>query len=147
MKRVVQRLRLLTKKIWKIILLYKIWSFFPCFIDISYVLLIIKRCVLMKWSRYRDISIYGKGFAKEWNSHTIFEIKWDANRDPDQKFSVTFKTNTSDIVDGEQFLGLMVIEYPGRTVNVDLELSYMGMNITVTIIKNAQFTDSVLWLL
>lgn len=34
--------------------------------------------------RYRDISIYGKGFANEWNSHTIFEVKWDANRDPDR---------------------------------------------------------------
>jgi len=96
----------------------------------------------MAWSRYRDISIYGKGFAKEWNTHTIFEIKWDANRDPDQKFSVTFKTNTSDIVDGEQFLGLVVIEYPGRTVNIDLELKYMGTNITIEI-RNAQFTGSV----
>lgn len=77
-------------------------------------------------SRYRDISIYGKGFAKGWNSDTVFEIKWDANRDPDQKFSVTFKTNTSNIFDGEQFLGLLVIEYPGRTVNTDLELKYIG---------------------
>lgn len=93
--------------------------------------LVIERYVLTIWYRYRDISIYGKGFANEWNSHTIFEIKWDANRDPDQKFSVTFKTNTSDIVDGEQFLGLLVIEYPGRTVNTDLELKYIGMNITV----------------
>jgi hypothetical protein len=66
----------------------------------------------MHLDQYRDISIYGKGFANEWNSHTIFEIKWDANRDPDQKFSVTFKTNTSNIVNGEQFLGLLVIEYP-----------------------------------
>lgn len=76
--------------------------------------------------RYRDVSVYGKGFAKEWNSHAVFEVKWDANRDPDQKFSLTFKTNTSDIVDGEQFLGLLVIEYPGRIVNVDLDLKYIG---------------------
>lgn len=82
--------------------------------------------MLTTLSRYRDISIYGKGFANEWNSHTIFEVKWDANRDPDQKFSVTFKTNTTNIVDGEQFLGLLVIEYPGRTVNADLELKYIG---------------------
>ncbi|XP_060856834.1 uncharacterized protein LOC132934536 [Metopolophium dirhodum] len=82
----------------------------------------------MHLDQYRDISIYGKGFANEWNSHTIFEVKWDANRDPDQKFSVTFKTNTTNIVDGEQFLGLLVIEYPGRTVNTDLELKYIGQH-------------------
>lgn len=76
--------------------------------------------------RYRDVSIYAKGYAKEWNSHTVFDIKWDANRDPEQKFSVTFKTNTSDIVDGEQFLGLLVIEFPGRIVNIDLHLKYIG---------------------
>lgn len=84
--------------------------------------------------RYRDISIYGKGFAKEWNSHTVFEIKWDANRDPDQKFSVTFKTNTSDIVDGEQFLGLLIIEYPGRIINTDLLLKYMGKKTTIAVV-------------
>jgi len=72
------------------------------------------------------VSVYGKGFAKEWNAHTVFEIKWDANRDPDQKFSVTFKTNTSDIADGEQFLGQLIIEYPGRIVNTDLQLKYIG---------------------
>lgn len=72
------------------------------------------------------MSIYGKGYAKEWNSHTVFEVKWDANRDPDQKFSVTFKTNTSDIDEGERFLGEVVIEYPGRTVSTDLELKYTG---------------------
>ncbi|VVC30431.1 Hypothetical protein CINCED_3A001550 [Cinara cedri] len=78
--------------------------------------------------QYRDVSIYGKGFAKEWNSHTVFEVKWDANRDPDQKFLVTFKTNTSDIDDGEKFLGEIVIEYPGRTVSTDLELKYIGQH-------------------
>lgn len=83
--------------------------------------------------RYRDVSIYGKGFAKEWNSHTMFEIKWDANRDPDQKFLVNFKTNTSDIDDGEQFLGQLLIEYPGRIVNTDLELKYTG---TVPVVGN-----------
>jgi hypothetical protein len=77
--------------------------------------------------RYRDVFIYGKGYAKEWNSHMVFEIKWDANRDPDQKFLVTFKTNTSDIYDGEQFLGQLIIEYPDRIVNVDLELKYIGI--------------------
>lgn len=80
----------------------------------------------VKLFRYRDVSVYGKGFAKEWNAHTVFEIKWDANRDPDQKFSVTFKTNTSDIADGEQFLGQLIIEYPGRIVNTDLQLKYIG---------------------
>jgi len=95
--------------------------------------------------RYRDISIYGKGFANEWNSHTIFEIKWDANRDPDQKFSVTFKTNTSDIVDGEQFFGLLVIEYPGRTVNTDLELKYIGRYYFYSIeTRKPQFSGSAL---
>jgi len=84
------------------------------------------RLFVCETRRYRDVSVYGKGFAKEWNSHTVFEIKWDANRDPDQKFSVTFKTNTSDIADGEQFLGLLIIEYPGRIVNTDLQLKYIG---------------------
>ncbi|XP_025406452.1 uncharacterized protein LOC112680523 [Sipha flava] len=78
--------------------------------------------------QYRDVFIYGKGYAKEWNSHMVFEIKWDANRDPDQKFLVTFKTNTSDIYDGEQFLGQLIIEYPDRIVNVDLELKYIGQH-------------------
>lgn len=63
----------------------------------------------------------------------MFEIKWDANRDPDQKFLVNFKTNTSDIEDGEQFLGQLLIEYPGRIVNTDLELKYTG---TVSAIGN-----------
>lgn len=77
--------------------------------------------------RYRDVFIYGKGYAKEWNSHMVFEIKWDANRDPDQKFSVIFITNTSDIYDGEQFLGRLIVEYPDRIVNADLELKYIGI--------------------
>ncbi|XP_050528812.1 uncharacterized protein LOC126898616 isoform X2 [Daktulosphaira vitifoliae] len=78
--------------------------------------------------QYRDVSIYGKGFAKEWNSHVVFDIKWDANRDPDQKLYVTFITNTSDIIDGERFYGLTIVEYPGRIIKTDLELKYIGQH-------------------
>lgn len=95
--------------------------------------------ILFSKHRYRDVSVYAKGFTKDWNSQTVFELKWDANRDPDQKFLVNFKTNTSDINDGEQFLGLLMIEYPGRIVNTNLELKYIGMVIELTCLPKVLF--------
>lgn len=64
--------------------------------------------------RYRDIHIAAWGFNKETHKAAGLQLKWDANRDPNQKLAVTL-----DFLNTEpyNYKGNFIISYPGRTIN------------------------------
>ncbi|XP_075219817.1 apolipoprotein lipid transfer particle isoform X2 [Lycorma delicatula] len=75
--------------------------------------------------KYRDIhiSIHGN------NNHSLLDvgcdIKWDANRDPSQKLVFILNLNS---LQNFTYKGNMVIEYPGRVINVILNTERKGVN-------------------
>lgn len=64
--------------------------------------------------RYRDIHIAAWGFNKETHKAAGMQLKWDANRDPNQKLAVTV-----DFLNLEpyNYKGNFIVSYPGRTIN------------------------------
>lgn len=63
--------------------------------------------------RYRDIVVNVYGHNKERIKSAGFEIKYAANRDPNQKVAVTIEfTNPKNL----KYAGNLVISYPGRAI-------------------------------
>lgn len=73
--------------------------------------------------RLRDIHVEFWGLAKTFSKHVGIEFKWDANRDPTQKFIFSYD------VDKPQeaiYVGNILISYPDRTINGDVQISNIG---------------------
>lgn len=64
--------------------------------------------------RFRDIHIGAWGFNKETHKAAGLQIKWDANRDPNQKLAVTLDFLNPAPYDCK---GNFIVSYPGRTIN------------------------------
>jgi hypothetical protein len=74
--------------------------------------------------RHRDIHVALKGINHEGKREAAMEIKWDANRDPGQKFAAAV-----EFVNPERFnySGSFLISYPGRTVKGNFHLAIKGI--------------------
>lgn len=78
--------------------------------------------------QFRDIQIMCRGITNSSTISTGIDVKWDANRDPTQKFVAIFE---SDNKGNLNYNGKFIIEYPGRTITALLVLEhsdtdYMG---------------------
>lgn len=72
--------------------------------------------------RYRDIHLAAWGFSKEMRKAAGMEIKWDANRDPNQKLAITVDFTSPKSLD---YKGNFILSYPGRTINGALDFIFI----------------------
>uniref|UniRef100_A0A1Y1LL77 Vitellogenin domain-containing protein n=1 Tax=Photinus pyralis TaxID=7054 RepID=A0A1Y1LL77_PHOPY len=70
--------------------------------------------------RFRDVYVELWCDNKELHKTAGFEIKWDANRDPNQKLIVTIEFKNPELYN---YGGNLIISYPGRAVNGIFNLS------------------------
>lgn len=73
--------------------------------------------------RIRDVYLEVWGTAKRFNKNFGIEFKWDANRDPSQKFILSYDF---DIPKAKVYTGNVLMSYPDRTLNGKLDLSNEG---------------------
>ncbi|KAF5274561.1 hypothetical protein FQA39_LY07173 [Lamprigera yunnana] len=66
------------------------------------------------FDRFRDIHLELWNHNKEFHKTGGFEIKWDANRDPNQKLIATIEFRNPELYN---YVGNFVISYPGRAIN------------------------------
>ncbi|XP_069692884.1 uncharacterized protein Apoltp isoform X2 [Periplaneta americana] len=73
--------------------------------------------------QHRDIHIALKGMNQDGRKEAGIEIKWDANRDPGQKFAAAV-----EFANPEKFnySGAFLLAYPGRTVKGNFHLAIKG---------------------
>lgn len=76
--------------------------------------------------RYRDIQISAKGRLEPWNSNVGFEIKWDVNRNPNQKIVVSFITKSIASAVLNQYEGITSLEYPGHVTAASFVIQRRG---------------------
>jgi hypothetical protein len=70
--------------------------------------------------RLRDIHIEMWGLAKTFSKHAGVEFKWDANRDPTQKFIISYDFDSPR---AKVYAGNVLMSYPDRTINGDIMIS------------------------
>lgn len=73
--------------------------------------------------RIRDMNLEVWGIAKRFSKNFGVEFKWDANRDPSQKFVLSYDF---DKPRPSFYTGNVLISYPDRTLNGNVELSNEG---------------------
>lgn len=73
--------------------------------------------------RARDMHLSVWGTAKRFSNNFGIELKWDANRDPSQKFIVSYEF---DKPKENHYIGNVLISYPDRTLNVKTDFSNEG---------------------
>lgn len=78
--------------------------------------------------RFRDIHFGAWGYGNEARKAAGMEIKWDANRDPNQKLAVTVDFSSPRPYD---YAGNFVVSYPGRTINGLFDFAIKGEGSTI----------------
>lgn len=73
--------------------------------------------------RLRDMHLEVWGLAKRFSKNFGVEFKWDANRDPSQKFIMSYDF---DKPKAGVYTGNVLISYPDRTLNGKIDLSNEG---------------------
>lgn len=73
--------------------------------------------------RIRDIHLVVWGTAEKFGKNFGIEFKWDANRDPSQKFILSYDF---DKPQPQVYTGNVLISYPDRTLNGKIDLSNKG---------------------
>lgn len=73
--------------------------------------------------RIRDIHLEVWGIAEKFGKNFGIEFKWDANRDPSQKFILSYDF---DRPKPKVFTGNVLISYPDRTLNGKIDFSNEG---------------------
>jgi hypothetical protein len=74
--------------------------------------------------RHRDIHVALTGMNHADRREAAVEIKWDANRDPGQKFAASVEFV---IRDRFNYSSTFLIAYPGRTVKGNFHLAFKGI--------------------
>lgn len=64
--------------------------------------------------RYRDIHIAAWGFKKDTHKAAGLQLKWDANRDPNQKLAIAVDFLNPEPYD---YKGNFIVSYPGRSIS------------------------------
>lgn len=73
--------------------------------------------------RLRDIHVETWGLAKTFSKNAGIEFKWDANRDPTQKFIFSYEV---DQPEEGVYIGNVLMSYPDRTINGDVHVDNNG---------------------
>lgn len=73
--------------------------------------------------RIRDIHLETWGTAERFGKNFGIEFKWDANRDPSQKFILSY---VFDKPQPQVYTGSVLISYPDRTLNGKIDMSNEG---------------------
>lgn len=73
--------------------------------------------------RIRDMHLEVWGTAKRFSSNFGVEFKWDANRDPSQKFIMSYDF---DKPRAGVYTGNVLVSYPDRTLNGQINISNVG---------------------
>lgn len=92
-------------------------------------------------SRYRDIHIALKGINVDDRKEVAIEIKWDANRDPGQKFAAAVEFIHPERLN---YSGSFLMSYPGRTLKGNFHFAFKG---TLKVILPETFIDAVIKML
>lgn len=74
--------------------------------------------------RHRDIHVALTGMNRADRKEAAVEIKWDANRDPGQKFAASVEFVNPDRFN---YSGAFLIAYPGRAVKGNFHLAFKGI--------------------
>ena len=72
------------------------------------------------------MQISAKGRLEPWNSNVGFEIKWDVNRDPNQKIVISFITKAIASAVLNQYEGRTALEYPGHVTAASFVIQHRG---------------------
>jgi hypothetical protein len=98
------------------------------------------QCIIFSFflCRHRDIHVALTGMNHADRMEAGVEIKWDANRDPGQKFAASVEFLNPDRLN---YSGTFLISYPGRTVKGNFHLAFKG---TFTVLILRIFLDGVL---
>ena len=91
--------------------------------------------------RHRDIHIALKGTNVEGRKEAAIEIKWDANRDPGQKFAAAVEFIHPERLN---YSGSFLMSYPGRTLKGNFHFVIKG---TLKVILLETFIDAVIKML
>ena len=78
------------------------------------------------FNSYRDIHLSVKGRLERWNSNVGFEIKWDRNRDPNQRLAVAFNTRAIENSNMNQYEGRAILEYPNHVTAASFSIQHQG---------------------
>jgi hypothetical protein len=70
--------------------------------------------------RIRDMHVEIWGLAKTFSKNAGFEFKWDANRDPSQRFVFSYEFASPK---ERVYTGNILMSYPERTINGDVKFS------------------------
>jgi hypothetical protein len=73
--------------------------------------------------RIRDVHIELWGMAKTFSKNAGIEFKWDANRDPSQKFVFSYEFSSPR---AKVYAGNVLMSYPERTVNGEVRIVNEG---------------------
>lgn len=73
--------------------------------------------------RLRDMHIEVWGTAKTFSRNAGVEFKWDANRDPSQKFVFSYEFDSPE---ARVYIGNILMSYPERTVNGEIKVDNKG---------------------
>lgn len=73
--------------------------------------------------RIRDIHVEIWGTAKTFSKNAGIEFKWDANRDPSQKFIFSYDFNSPR---DQVYVGNILMSYPERTINGEMKITNEG---------------------
>jgi hypothetical protein len=95
------------------------------------VVVVVIQCTFFYVCRYRDIHIALTGINHVDRKEAAIDIKWDANRDPGQKFAASVGFFSPDRLN---YTGTFLIAYPGRTVKGNFHLAFKGI-FTVLVIR------------
>lgn len=71
----------------------------------------------------RDIHLVMRGMTKEARKELGIEIKWDVNRDPDQKLVVSVEFANPEAYN---YNGNFLVAWPGRSVNGKFDFKIRG---------------------
>jgi len=91
--------------------------------------------------RHRDIHVALKGINVEDRKEAEIEIKWDANRDPGQKFAAAVEFIHPERLN---YSGSFLISYPGRTLKGNFHFAIKG---TLKVILPEAFIDALIKML
>ena len=84
----------------------------------------------------RDLQMYLKSYSTKRRKEYGIEIKWDANRDPKQKFIALF-----ELLNAVQtnYSAVFFLSYPGRTINSVVDMEMLDCNLFQKRILNSIF--------
>nr|XP_018903254.1 PREDICTED: uncharacterized protein LOC109034507 [Bemisia tabaci] len=83
--------------------------------------------------KHRDIHVGVHGIHEKQKTDTGFFVKWDANRDPNQKLALTLLTASTDSASTFEYSVKLLFEYPSHLITGSALLERQGTNYMSTL--------------